>query len=106
MELLSPLELSTGLQSKTINKILLCINKTIELQNKTKITVRTFHSHKGISAQKLHSSFETWKSEILNYFSRDFSMTPYYSETNQSYTKILKFKSQWDRICIRLVIDS
>ena len=92
MELLSPLELSTGLQSKTINKILLCINKTIELQNKKKITVRTFHSHKGISAQKLHSSFETWKSEILNYFSRDFSTTPYYSETNQSYTKILKFK--------------
>lgn len=31
MELLSPLELSTGLHSKTINKILLCINKTIEL---------------------------------------------------------------------------
>lgn len=36
MELLSPLELSTVLQSKTINKILLCINKTIELQNKKK----------------------------------------------------------------------
>lgn len=76
MELLSPLELSTGLQSKTINKILLCINKTIELQNKKKITVRTFHFHKGISAQKLHSSFETWKSEILSYFFERFFYNP------------------------------
>lgn len=49
MELLSPLELSTGLHSKTINKILLCINKTIELQNKKKITVRTFHFQSDLS---------------------------------------------------------